>query len=812
MIWVVVTIPTKKVYFLSRKSYLIEFLTSYTECSNSFYFPDMDQREQDVVKAADDTCLWLLQTAEYLQWFNQRHGVLVITGKPGAGKSTMMKHISRHAKRDENIIVASFFFHARGIELQHSVLGLFRSLLYQFMAQSSDLCEKITYIYWAKREFELDWEWSQTEIEETFLACLTQAAKAHRIQIYIDALDECGEEAASHLVDVFRSLADSLCVCFSSRHSLMINEAQEVSVEQSNAKDMEIFLHQQIDEFPFQDQVLKKASGNFLWVKLVIDEIRSWLKRGMTSETIRHLTTFLPTELDKLYEQCFINIVESNAPESLKLFQWICFAARPLSLQELRFAMAVDEDTSHISVQECQESALYIDTNEAIVKKVRELSYGLAEISIHTTFSEGEEKVRHGNVQVIHQSVYDFLLERGLQILYESQDRGRDTTLIGWSHFRLSRSCIRYLSLSEVHDFGSQPNPYLPTYKTHRIAHQKYPFLIYATEYWCQHAEMVEREKIAQDDLLLYFLSNSRSPTSLFIAWTNYFDILFTIWSTPYHTFSGRTLVHYACKYGLLSVLKAALDQGVEMNLLEDARDMPLLWAVRAGQEAVVKWLLNRVKSKAVFDEGAINDALCLAAEDGHEAIVRTLLQYYDDTKPASGSLLERRLLIGAAEHGHEPIVRLLLAREDVAADSASRSAILRQALYQAARCGHEAVIKLLLEQENVTADFKNSYGYTPLSVAARGGHEAVVKLLLNQDEVYVNSRTPNLDGVECTPLNHAAERGQVGMVKLLLGHEKIKTDKEDIENSLGSAIFSGRRTSGEMETILQKHLDGLDG
>lgn len=764
-----------------------------------------------MVNAADDTCLWLLKTAEYLQWFNQQHGLLVITGHAGAGKSTMMKYISRHAKRDENIIVASFFFHARGFELQHSILGLFRSLLHQFMAQSSDLCEKITYIYWAKRGFEYDWEWNQTQIEETFLACLRQAAKAHRIRIYIDALDECGEEAASHLVGFFQSLADSLCVCFSSRNSPTIKEAQEISVEQSNVRDMRTFLRQQLGEFPFQDQILKRASGNFLWVKLVIDEVRSWLRRGMTSETIRHLIASLPIGIDQLCEHFFINVVRSEAKKSLKLFQWICFAARPLSLQELRFAMVLDEDTSHVSVQECQESALYIDTNEAMVKKVCELSHGLANISIYTTFSEGEEKVRYGNVRVIHQTVYDFLLERGLRILYESQDRGRDSTLIGWTHFRLSRSCIQYLSLSEVHDFCSQPDSYLRMERTHRIAHQKHPFLIYATEYWCQHAEIVEGEKIAQDDLLLYFVFNSRSPTSLFIAWTNNFDKLYKVWPMPDHTVSGRTLVHYACKHGLLSVLKAALGQGVEMNPTEDTRDMPLLWAVRAGQQAVVKWLLNRVESKAVFDKGAINEALCLAAEDGHEAIMKMLLQHHDDTKPASGSFLERRLLMRAAKHGHEPIVRLLLPRKDVAADSSSRSAILREALFDAAMAGHEAVIKLLLNQDNVTADFTTSNGYTPLAVAASSGHEAVVKLLLNRDEVSVNSTASHWNGDKCTPLNSASENGHVEVVKLLLGQEQVKTDKEDIEKSLTLAEFNGRRTSGEVVTILEEHLDGID-
>lgn len=807
-------------------------LTCFTECAKSLGFPDMDRQKHDVVNAADGTCNWLFETAEYLRWLNQRHGLFWIKGHAGAGKSTIMKHISRHAMKDDSVIVASFFFQAGGVAMQHTITGILRSLLHQFMSQVPDLCSKITQTYWIKRERNFDWEWSQNELQEAFLTCVAEAAKTYRMQIYIDALDECGEEAAVHLVEVFRSVADSLCICLSRRHHLLsghdpliaFKDELEVSVEENNATDIKRYLRHQLDESLFQDQISKKALGNFLWVTLVVGQVRSWLGRGVSSDIITNKIRSLPIGLSELHELWFINIDKSDLEESLKLFQWICFALRPLSLQELRLAMVLDEDTSYLSIQECQESESYIGSNETIIKRVHDLSQGLAEIPVYTRFLKGKKDMWYGNVRVIHRSVHDFLLEKGLRILYEGQNRGRDKTLIGWSHFRLSRSCIHLLSMSEVHKLSLKVDDDclfdvdVPQDTRIRKAHHKYPLLVYATEFWCQHVEMVEKEIIAQDDLLSYFAFNSRSPTSLFISWTTIFEDLFETWKTPYYTVSGPTINFYACKHGLLSVLNAALDQGKGINFIDSPNGAPLLWAVRGGQEAVVKWLLEKDHLKNLFDEGVIQEAVLVAAEDGHEAILRLLLQQHDTTAAASGNSIGSWPLLKAAKNGHEPIIRLLLARDNAAAaandeSAQSRIATNQKALAQAAFFGHTTVVKLLLDQDGVSADLPNSRGHTPLTQAAMGGHEAVVRLLLARDDVSANRRTRgtgegdgNRDGF--TPLYYASMAGSEEVVKLLLARDEVRADRDGIEFASGSIMFDGGRVSGDViRGLLEEYL-----
>jgi len=46
-----------------------------------------------------------------------------------------------------------------------------------------------------------------------------------------------------------------------------------------------------------------------------------------------------PKELDKLYEETLHKVPETQKAELLQLPHWACYAARPLRLPQLRYAM-----------------------------------------------------------------------------------------------------------------------------------------------------------------------------------------------------------------------------------------------------------------------------------------------------------------------------------------------------------------------------------------------------------------------------------------------------------------------------------------
>jgi len=141
-------------------------------------------------------------------------------------------------------------------------------------------------------------------------------------------------------------------------------------------------------------------------------------------------------------------------------------------------------------------------------------------------------------------------------------------------------------------------------------------------------------------------------------------------------------------------------------------------------------------------------DALTWAAEGGHEAVVRLLLEKGADIEAKDE--FEETALIKAAEYGYEAIVRLLLEKgADIEAkDKCGRTALIRVAWYR------EAVVRLLLEK-GVNVKAKDHSGETALIKADKFGCKAVVRLLTPLDDSCENGY------IHSTSANHRAFCGE---------------------------------------------------
>lgn len=167
-------------------------------------------------------------------------------------------------------------------------------------------------------------------------------------------------------------------------------------------------------------------------------------------------------------------------PASLKLLQWICFAIRPLSLEELRWAMLVEADCPHLSLYECWSAGDYTPDDDEMKRRVQMLSRGLAEVTSRT-------KV----VKFIHPSVEDFFVDEGLSALDEALRPG---VVVGISHTRLSRTCIRYLAMEEIGRLISDERGDIIS---------EFPFLHYATISWVPHVTQGDARSICQEGRLI---------------------------------------------------------------------------------------------------------------------------------------------------------------------------------------------------------------------------------------------------------------------------------------------------------------------
>lgn len=107
---------------------------------------ELDFRADQIEDPFRNTFEWVFDTTSFSNWLQEGTGLFWVNGKPGSGKSTLMKYILksqrtwdllhdwRRSFSDIEEIIASFFFHYRGTALQKSFEGLLRSLIVQLIS------------------------------------------------------------------------------------------------------------------------------------------------------------------------------------------------------------------------------------------------------------------------------------------------------------------------------------------------------------------------------------------------------------------------------------------------------------------------------------------------------------------------------------------------------------------------------------------------------------------------------------------------------------------------------------------------------
>ena len=776
-----------KAYVQSESPMPAGFTPDEQACLQSLYFTEANWRRNAIADPAPATCVWLLNHPRYHEWLDQGHGLLWIKGKPGSGKSTVLKHVLENAEREpkQNLILASFFFHGRGAPIQRSVLGLFRSLLHQILQLDRVLLSDFTSLYNNKSESEgqygIKWTWNENQLQGFFKSIVVHTARTHKMRIYIDALDECGQDTALDLVEFFRCFAGPISICFSCRHYpfVALEGGDEVRVEDENKQDINFYVRNLLEAHiqsaavaeAIRDEVVSRSRGNFQWVVLVMLRVLKLYKSRKSVVTILRMIRRIPAKLSELYTEILEGIEGHERAQSLHFMQWICFAFRPLTLTELRFALAVTADTSYKSIQQCQRSESYVETDEDMELRICDLSAGLAEVL---------ESNGTSIVQFIHQSVKDFLLEKGLRIL----DKPFAGAVAGGGHFWISRSCIKLFHMEEVQIFALSLD-HMNISKSDKVKNQDYFTLLdYSVRFWPLHAAEVEGANIPQDDLAAL---TSETPDNMLHSWFAIYQILQT-WVYEHKYSTGETLLYVASKYNLISVVKAVLAQNVWADQPNRISRTPLSVAARRGHEDVVKLLVNRHDVDVNHKDSHGNTPLFLATTGRHKAVIETLINR-EDTDLNSKDCRGDTPLSEAAQRGHDAIVRILLER---GVDLDSKNSQQQTPLYQAASLRHYEVVKLLL-QHNADTDARDSFNRTPLSQAASMGHCEVVELLL-QHNADIDAR----DNSYQTPLLLAASNGHHEVVELLLQ----RNGNVNSIDMLGRTPLSYASNRGHKETV----------
>ena len=727
-------IPTENV----ASQYVRSVLTAdqRESCLNSLRFDQIDARHATIRTAHAKTCRWLLSKSEYQDWldvskFSDHHGFLWIKGKPATGKSTIMKFAYTDAKKKKvDTVVISFFFNARGEELEKSSLGMYRSLLFQLLEQLPDLQDAFDSLRPSGPINSESYRWDIKIIQSLFEHTIRRIGQ-HCLTCFIDALDECDEDQVREMVLFFEQLGQlavssqlRLLVCFSSRHypHITIEKGIQLILEgqEGHQQDIANYLHSDLKighsklAEQIKAEILERASGIFLWVVLVIQMLSKEYDRGRIHELRKRLNE-IPNGLDELFKDILTRDGQ-NIEELILCLQCILYAKRPLKREELYFAVLAGVKPEALTAWISEEI-----TEQDMERFILSSSKGLAKLT----------KSKNQTVQFIHESVRDFLLKgNGLDRL-RSDIR---SNFSGLSHERLKQCCQNYMTIntSEQLDLVT-PLPIASSEDAailRRQASKKFPFLEYAVRNVLYHADTAHGHKISQDEFVENF------PLQKWIT----LDNLFETYQIRRHT-SDASLLYILAEKDLPNLISTELERVPHIDFERECYGYPLHVAVALGSKNAVRALLAPT-TNARPDHDILHEQSLRPTAREHEEVIEYLISKRHDISSKKG----RGILPRSVERRDLALIKVLLAARKVGTNVQT---YLRQSLLSlAAENGHEVIVKLLLA-DGVDINSKDSIqGRTPLSWAAENGLEAIVKLLVERSDVKANlkdvrGRTP---------------------------------------------------------------------
>lgn len=749
-------------------------------CIQYLAYSDMESRQYAIDDPADETCEWLFQNLEYRDWMGQNrpkdsHGLLWIKGKPGSEKSTMMKHAFVKAKADAaagKFCCLGFFFNARGATLEKSPAGLYQSLLHQLLLQcvpirkefASRFKEKETQFGVGKAS------WHFSEIRSFFHWAITRR-EAESTRIFIDALDECDDEEVRQVVSSFEVSAAqavskklSLYICWSSRHypHISISHGLELRMEDLNSADISLYVHRQLasckypDLADFETQIVQRASGVFLWTNLVIQRLRKAADQGRSKAEMRAILSRLPSKLDDLFHNIFVSIDLQERAKTIQLMRWILFSGRPLSLRELRVALALSSGSQQLSSFESLHDSEHLNCSSKTFERfLVDVSAGLCEVVSQLQSKQvlsWEMETR--TVQVIHESVRDFFLgESG----YRYFDHRSPNDLAAHSQQFLFYACRNYICMP---DFSRYP-PWSHMDVSRGMASIKrsfhfpeYPsnygevlnFWDYAIQNVFHHAEQAEAEGLFQQKSL--------------------FQPLLLNWVSICGQMDASTLGEGKLRWGLSrgKFLQAEVERS------------------RNCREGLHCWLSAMLRRNKVCLARQPGYMLAAGAHSGWDNTILRALKggaSVDEMMPVGHCALHE-----AAAMGHVSAARAL---KFSGASLEARDMSGKTALFNAATTGGLEMVRLLIHL-GAEVDARDDYGTTPLIEAARAGQSGAVEALLA-----AGAGIEKRDGFAQTALSIASAFGNDSVVLLLIGwHASLETMDKEGDRPLAKAARYG--------------------
>ncbi len=340
-------------------------------------FGKLHERFDSITIAEANTYAWLLPHADdasasapalsehlaaakktFLDWLETGSGFFYTSGKPGAGKSTLMKFICRHPQfydcagrwaGDATLVIGRFFFWKPGQSEQKSISGMLRGLLYSILESRPDIAAVAMPELCDSLLTDKAMAVSDEDVRNAFQNMLNAFAssKKYAVLLVLDGLDEFEGEHGD-LLALMQSWVSqhpsTIKICVSSREYGIFEDffarAPKFRLHELTKDDMALLItsrfstSQAFAQLPGRDLpallplIIDRAEGVFLWVILAISSLEDGMEAG-DIKTVRELQGYvkrLPSELDDFLSHVHKSVSEYNRPWAYKAITLVHFA------------------------------------------------------------------------------------------------------------------------------------------------------------------------------------------------------------------------------------------------------------------------------------------------------------------------------------------------------------------------------------------------------------------------------------------------------------------------------------------------------
>jgi hypothetical protein len=356
---------------VSESSQLARNLMLSTRLLEALRFEGMESRYFAIRDAHSGSCEEAFNQ-KLRPWFSSGSPLFWVSGKPGSGKSTLMKFLGEFPDTFKELqkwagarrlVVASHFFWFGGSSIQKSQEGLLRAVLFNILRQQPLL---------VRTAFPDDWNhltssdlshgsplldvfngFGFKKLEKAFQSLTTTGGADVCYCIFIDGLDEfLGEK--DDLVAIVQSLASmpNTKLCIASRPWNIFESAfgkdfeQKLYMQDLNARGIQRYVEAQLESLPefkylneeevnardITQEIVRSAQGVFLWVFFVVRSLREGLRNFDRLLDLQNRLREFPKDLDDFFRQIFDSIEPIYRQSASRTIQIALAAREPLTL------------------------------------------------------------------------------------------------------------------------------------------------------------------------------------------------------------------------------------------------------------------------------------------------------------------------------------------------------------------------------------------------------------------------------------------------------------------------------------------------